>query len=112
MTLRFDDRGRPVGLDWSVCNDGKSRPDLWETLPKAKTPSTSKVRSLTGRGRKTMEPAVVRSVIELYRDNYSAVQIATQLGIASSSVFKVLRDNNVPTRSKSEGMRLRRERSA
>lgn len=107
MTLRFNDRGKPVGLDWSVCNDGTSNPDIWGMKPKA---PAKRSEPLESHSRQRLTPGVERQVIRLYGEQKSALEISRELGIASASVFKILRRNDVPTRSKSEGMRISRER--
>lgn len=106
MTLRYNHLGKPIGLDWSVCTDGNPRPEIWGL--KADTPKPARAPGVP-RTRTQLTPVIERQVIELYTEGQkSALQIADQVGIASASVFKILRRNDVPTRSKSDGMRLRR----
>ena len=123
MSFRYDHKGKPVGLDWSVCNDGSARPDVWRMA--GLRPNEPKVRAdleqaaeRTGNAeghaaRQRLSRAIERKVINMYVDDeMSALQIGREIGIQAATVFKVLKRNHVPTRSRSEGMRLSRARRA
>jgi DNA-binding CsgD family transcriptional regulator len=110
VTLRYE-KGKPVGLDWTVCNDGQGDPSVWHTaiLPSNEPKVRRELKQAgIGRGGATrLASAVEEQVIELYRDERkSAKEIASIIGIQPATVFKVLRRNKVPTRSKSEAMRI------
>lgn len=111
MTLRYEDR-IPVGLDWSVCTDGTNNPDIWKAVAanvKAKTESGEPASDRPSRQRLSRAVEVV--IIRMYRDELlSSKVIADKLEIQPATVFKVLRRNNVPSRSRSEGMALSRAR--
>lgn len=108
MTLRSDEKGKPVGLDWSVCNDGTSSPEVWKQAAR-RIPAEPRDEDAERPGPKRLAPAIEARVIRMYRDRLmSALEIGRELGIQSATVFKVLKRNNVPTRSRSEGMRLSR----
>jgi hypothetical protein len=118
MTLRYEDR-IPVGLDWSICNDGSPhRPEVWKAaaapakpkddgeLAEPKPPKAESTNS-----RKRLSQAIEQKVIRLYRDELkSSKVVAGALGIQPATVFKVLARNNVPTRSRTEAMALRAPR--
>lgn len=120
MSLRFEGK-KPVGINWDICNDGKSDPSVWRNANKpALEPGMKRELKRAaiktpgiGRGGAQRLPAEVEvEVIAQYRDQkLSALTVAANLGIRSATVFKVLRRNNVPTRSRSEGMRLSRAAS-
>lgn len=117
MTLRFDANGKPVGLDWSVCTDGEQRPEVWKNwrARKPQEPQESGDEDQENRrpGPQRLEASVERRVIRMYRDEeLSALRIAREIGIQSATVFKVLKRNGVPTRTRSEGMKLSRAKRA
>lgn len=110
MTLRYEGK-KPAGLDWSTCNDGDPRPEVWKTLPPKPKAEPKEPAELSAPGRQRLSPAVERQVIRLYRDEkMSALRVAVALGIRSATVFKVLKRNGVPSRSRSEGIQLARSR--
>lgn len=117
MTLKYDDRRQPVGLDWSVCTDGNERPEVWrQPVLKPNEPKVQADLEQAAQGRpapQRIARSVERQIITMYRDRQmSALQISREVGVQSATVFKVLKRNNVPTRSRSEGMRLSRARRA
>jgi len=110
MTLRYQG-ARPVGLDWSSCNDGNEQPEVWQTLPKAKKREPKVTEPVTGVSRQRLDNITEATVIRLYRDEQkSALQVAKEVGIQSATVFKVLARHGVPSRSRSESMQLSRSR--
>lgn len=116
MTLRFDERGKPAGLDWSSCTDGKPDPRVWRQ-PKEVAKALASCEAENNEERperastKRLSPAVERSVIHMYRDEQkSAIQVGKALGIQPATVFKVLNRNGVATRSRAESMQLSRTR--
>lgn len=111
MTLRYEDR-IPVGLDWSVCTDGTNNPDIWKAVPVRKNEKGEPAEPGPERpSRQRLSRAVESVIIRMYRDELlSSKVIADKLEIQPATVFKVLRRNNVPSRSRSEGMALSRAR--
>lgn len=108
MTLRFEGH-QPVGLDWSACTDGTSRPEVWQELPtrkaKAEVDPLAPIRPSTQRMSSAMEARVIR----LYRDEQlSAIEVGKVVGCQPATVFKVLKRHNVPSRSRQEGMAISR----
>lgn len=109
MTLRYEGK-QPVGLDWSVCHDGTNDSRVWKTanLPANEPKVRSELKRAAGGGNKQrLAIEIENQIIVLYRDEKkSAKEIAEIVGIRPNTVFKVLRRNEVPSRSKSEGMRV------
>lgn len=114
MTLRYEDR-TPVGLDWSVCNDGNPNPEVWKAAPVVKPkdegePKPARAKSDNPPNRR-LSRATEMQVIRLYRDGLkSSKAVAQELGIQPATVFKVLKRNGIETRSRAEGMALSRSR--
>lgn len=113
MTLRFDPHGKPVGLNWSLLTDGSWHPEVWTDWrppkPRAKADNTTvEEEARTPKPtRLRLSAATERQIISKYTDDrLSALEIAAQLGIRPSTVYKVLRRRGVPTRSRSESMRM------
>lgn len=123
MTLRYDERGKPVGLNWDTCTDGNPNPEAWRSAglkpnePKVQADleqAAERIGNAPGHpGRQRLARSVERQVITMYTDQLmSALEIGRAVGIQPATVFKVLKRNNVPTRSRSEGMRISRARRA
>jgi DNA invertase Pin-like site-specific DNA recombinase len=100
MTLRYDDNGKPVGIDWGVCNDGNPRPEVWTNWrPAPKEQGDDEQENRPTHSRKRLSPATETLIIRMYRDeNKSARECALAAGVKSPTVFKVLERNGVPSR--------------
>jgi hypothetical protein len=114
VTLRYDDQNRPVGLDWSVCNDGSSQPWVWSDWspanPKKKRRAPIKNPGVGRGGLTRISPHVERQVIERYTSTVeSPKETGKHFGISRQAVYKILRRNDIPTRTKSEAMTLVRQ---
>lgn len=109
MTLRYDEHGKPVGLDWSVCTDGNSRPEVWTNWrpPKRQeSDGTEPEERETTHSRKRLAPAVEALIIRMYRDEKkSARECALAAGVKPPTVFKVLRRNGIESRGDHRGPR-------
>lgn len=116
MTLRYNEHGRPVGLDWTVCNDGNSRPEVWGLRPVRKSGKKRQpiMNPGIGRGGNSRLPVEIEEkIIEMYTvQEMAAIAIAKQLGSTAKTVFRVLRRNDIPTRTQSRSQELRHARSA
>ena len=110
MTLRYRAVGTkqiPVGLDWNVCNDGNPDPAVWNKKLKPNEPGVTAELKRAGGFVQRLAAEIEEEVIRLYRDEkWSATMVAEKVNIRQGTVFKVLRRNNIPSRSKSEGMAL------
>lgn len=105
MTLRYDQHGKPIGLDWTACTDGTFRPEVWNWRA-----SATKERGTSHAGedeqtdgpnhsRKRLSAATEALIIRMYRDeNKSARECALAAGVKPPTVFKVLGRNGVPSR--------------
>lgn len=106
MTLRYNDHGRPVGLDWTVCNDGKPNPRIWSDW-------SQKLKSNKKRHPDTLNPGVGRGgnvwmgaekeqqIIDVYENtNFGPYDIAEMFSITHKSVYRVLQRNDIPLRSR------------
>lgn len=111
MTLRFNDRGRPAGLDWPVVSGGRfGNPDLTllTETGAARNPvaDLNRKRAATVRANR-IDPQTEAEVIRLYVDEMkTSREVAEATGIRANTVSKILRRNGVESRSKSEAMRL------
>lgn len=110
MTLRYDEHGKPVGLDWSVCTDGNPRPEVWTNWrpPKRQdgTGEEQEEREPT-HSRKRLAPVVEALIIRMYRDEKkSARECALAAGVKPPTVFKVLRRNGIESRGDHRGPRV------
>jgi transposase-like protein len=116
MTLRFQG-GHPVGLDWAAIST-ESNPEVWKSasMGQRKTrlsddPETAGTE-VGAHDRRRISPAVEAKIVRLYRDEeLSAKEVSELVGIRSATVFKVLGRNGVPSRSKAEGMLLKKKRA-
>lgn len=113
MTLRYED-GQPVGLDWSAITTGND-PEVWkratESLRQVRPAPSSDGEPRPARTR--IAHGVEMQIVRMYRDELmSAKEIAAAVGVQSATVFKALKRNNVPSRTKSEGMKLSRAKRA
>lgn len=116
MTLRYGHDGKPVGLDWSVCNDGKPRPEVWQAFS---TPAKSKQAKAVRKPKEPREgqasrnrtaPEIEQQIITLYRDHkLPANEVGRRCGLTAVTVFKVLKRNGVTTRSRAEAMAIYQE---
>jgi DNA invertase Pin-like site-specific DNA recombinase len=114
VTLRYNDHGKPVGLDWSVCNDGNSQPEVWGFVPKKKGKKRQPIMNPgIGRGGNSRLPVEIEEkIIEMYTEKeMAAIAIAKELGSTAKTVFRVLRRNDIPTRTQSRSQELRHARS-
>lgn len=106
MTLRYDNHGRPIGLDWTVCNDGNPRPEVWSDwhqklkANKAKHPFT--INPGIGRGGNVwMGAEKERQIVDVYQNTrFGPYEIAEMFGITHKTVYRVLQRCEVPLRSK------------
>ena len=108
MTLRFDANGKPVGLDWSVCNDGTDRPEVWKTwrAPKPKTVEEEGEERAATHSRQRIAPALEARIIRMYRDEgRSARECAEAAGVKPPTVFKVLKRNGIESRGYTSNVR-------
>lgn len=112
MTLRYDDNGKPIGLDWTVCNDGNPRPEVWTNwrppAPKERADGTTveEEQERTTHSRKRLSPAVEAQIIRLYRDEHkSARECAMATGVKPPTVFKVLNRNGIASRGRTQTSR-------
>lgn len=105
--LRYDNHGRPVGLDWTVCNDGNPRPEVWkywfltrDQRRKLKHPLT--INPGIGRGGNVwMGAEKERQIIDVYQNTlYGPYEIADMFGITHKTVYRVLKRCDIPLRSK------------
>ena len=114
MTLRYEG-GQPVGLDWPAITTGHD-PEVWKNASE----SLQRTRAKSGNDGVFSRPARTRiahgvemQIVRMYRDELmSAKEIAAAVGVQSATVFKALKRNNVPSRTKSEGMKLSRAKRA
>jgi DNA invertase Pin-like site-specific DNA recombinase len=106
VTTRYDEHGKPIGLDWAMCTDGDPRPEVWTTwrepAPKERgVGSTVEEEQEEGqvRSRKRLSPATEGLIIRMYRDEgKSARECALAAGVKPPTVFKVLNRNGIPSR--------------
>lgn len=102
MTLRYDEHGKPIGLDWTVCTDGNPQPAVWTnwrpTAAKERGGEEQEDREPT-HSRQRLSPATEALIIRMYRDELkSARECAMAAGVKPPTVFKVLNRNGVPSR--------------
>lgn len=107
MTLRYGHDGKPVGLDWTVCNDGNPRPEVWgEGLKQDRPPKEPKavaVRPIgsTNYNGQRIPAEKEQEIIRLYtEEEMSGLNISKQVGVTVTTVFKSLHRNGVPMRGK------------
>ncbi len=104
MTLRYDANGKPVGLDWGVCTDGTSRPEVWSNWRsrKPKEPGEEQEgRTAPSYSRARISPATERQIIRMYTtEGRTAREIAEAAGVKMPTVFRVLKRNGVPPRGR------------
>lgn len=94
MTNRYDERGRPVGLDWNVINAGCPQdPSVWKKAATETAKSPAKLGDET-------EAAIVR----MHHEGLRAAEIAESLDIATATVGKVL-DRRGVTEDRGRGTR-------
>lgn len=107
MTLRYED-GKPAGLDWNVCYDGKYDENVWRKANDLKPKPIRRIpKSTTGQGRKQTPMDVQLEMVRLYTEEKLSInQIAAKIGSVNSTVMRYLQRHNVKTRSKSEGTKL------
>ncbi len=106
--LRYDNYGRPIGLDWTVCNDGNPMPGVWNSEyinklnagKKPKHPYT--LRPGIGRGGNVwMGAEMERQIIDVYENTtFGPYDIAAMFGITHKTVYRVLKRCDVPLRSR------------
>lgn len=113
MSLRFENN-RPVGLDWPAITT-RVDPEVWanatESLRRTRPSPASDGEPRPARPR--ISPSAEREIIRLYRDELlSANEVARIVGVQSATVFKTLKRHKIPSRSKSEGMKLSRAKRA
>lgn len=112
MTAYRYEGGKPVGLDWTVHHDGTSNPDAWKRASKANPEQSGeqpKRRRSNGDGggtRLRTAPEVEASVVLRYTNGEPAPEIARSVGLQPATVYKILRRNNVPTRTVREAAKL------
>lgn len=106
MTLRYGHDGKPIGLDWDVCNDGNPQPELWGgTLrsDKPKEPKAVKISPVgsTNNNGQRIASEKEQEIIRLYtEEEMSGSQISKLVGCTVTTVFKSLHRNGVPMRGK------------
>lgn len=113
MTLRIVG-GKPVGLDWGVCNDGNENPSIWSgkskkaPKPKPVSEKPTKQKAIADRAQALrLAVEIEAEILVMYRDELQpATRIAKHFNISHQTVYKVLQRNNVPVRSKSEAKKL------
>lgn len=105
--LKLDSHGRPIGLDWTICNDGKSRPEVWKywhltpnELRKLKHPLT--INPGIGRGGNVwIGLELERQIIDVYQKTlFSVYEIAEMFGITHKTVYRVFKRCDIPLRTK------------
>lgn len=112
MTLRYDEHGKPIGLDWTVCTDGNPRPEVWTNWrppaarQRADGTTVEEEQERTTHSRKRLAPAVEAQIIRMYRDeNKSARECAIATGVKPPTVFKVLARNGIASRGRTQTSR-------
>lgn len=106
MTLRFDAHRRPLGLDWTVCNDGNPRPEIWsdwyERVRTHKKRHPNTLNPGIGRGGNVwMGAALERQIIDVYElTEFGPYAIAEMFGITHKSVYRVLDRNDIQLKSR------------
>lgn len=106
MTLRYDNHGRPIGLDWEVCNDGNPRPYIWSDFmriaagKKPKHPNT--IRLGIGRGGNVwMGLEKERQIIDVYEGTeFGPQEIARMFDVTPKTVYRVLNRCGIELRSR------------
>lgn len=108
MTLRYDNHGRPIGLDWTVCNDGNPQPLVWDpdyTLKlaqgkKPKHPYT--LRPGIGRGGNVWMGAELEAqIIDVYElTNHTPTEISRMFGFTLKTFYRVLKRNDIQLKSR------------
>lgn len=103
MTLRYNNRGKPVGLDWSVCNDGNPQPEVWGMNPAPRPKLTKEIKPVGEKNPNGQRiPAEKeREIIRLYTEQQlSGLQVAARVGVSVVTVFKSLDRNGIEVRPK------------
>lgn len=106
MTLRFDAHGRPIGLDWTVCNDGKNDTSVWTGVRdspnhKPKSKRRDILNPGSGRGSNMRLPYETEErLLKMYKEGIRPLDIAEELGIAYGTIFKIVRRNGLSTITK------------
>lgn len=111
--LRYDNHGRPIGLDWTVCNDGNPQPHIWSNWRPEK-------KRRRGRKRPVMNPGVGRGgvhkfspekdalIVKMYTEELlPAYVIAERINSTPKTVWRVLGRNNIQKRTNSTVQKLR-----
>lgn len=115
MTLRYDGHGRPVGLDWTVCNDGNPRPEVWSDWTPQR-PWYRKARKKkrvanpgVGRGGvNKFSPEKDALIVKMYtEDLLPAYKIAEAINSTPKTVWRVLKRNHIQKRTSSTAQKLR-----
>jgi hypothetical protein len=113
VTLRYDNHGRPVGLDWKVCNDGNPRPEIWSNwqAPKKRRNRSRKPIMNPGIGRggaKRFSPEKDALIVKMYvEDQMPAYKIAEVINSTPKTIWRVLKRNKVQKRTGSSAQKLR-----
>lgn len=113
MTLRLDEHGKPIGLDWTVCTDGDPHPEVWTNWRplKPKEPGVGQTieeeqEGSQTRGRQRLSAATEALIIRMYRDEgKSSRECALAAGVKPPTVFKVLKRNGVESRGYTSAVR-------
>jgi hypothetical protein len=106
VTLRYDAHGRPVGLDWTVCNDGNPQPHIWsdwqQRLLERKKKHPNTLNPGIGRGGNVwMGAEMERQIIDVYTmTRFGPYDIAEMFQITHKTVYRVLHRNDIPLRAK------------
>lgn len=117
MTLRYDGYGRPVGLDWTVCNDGNPRPEIWSNWqPPQKRKRYPRAVRNTGVGRggvHKFSPEKDALIVKMYtEDLMPAYMIAERINSTPKTIWRVLKRNHIQKRTKSSLQKQRYQRRA
>jgi hypothetical protein len=110
MTAFRYEGGKPVGLDWSVHNDGSHDPTLWRKASRISKDAEAKAARKrarpgvqnpgVGRGGARKHPAEVeQAVIEAYRAGRPIPDITNAYPMSNKTVYRILDRNGVPRRN-------------
>lgn len=97
MTLRYDDRGRPVGLDWATLSANcEQDPSVWlnASLVKEKRPGNR------------VSDEIETLIVRLHLDGLSAADIAERADVSAPTVSAVL-DRHEIRENRGRGTRQR-----